>query len=112
MTRSSQVYAAAGWQSNSLNTGFKSLTSAHKKIRLKYISFFLAGICNDTEVSESSNDNTDNVDDDDVSNTTTVKPNVHCRTPGELVPNTENCRKYYKCSNGEPSLQSCPGIET
>ena len=34
---------------------------------------------------------------------------VTCKTPGELVPNIENCRKYYKCSNGEPSLQSCPG---
>ena len=70
----------------------------------------LAGVCDNTEVSESGDDNTDNSD-DDVSNTTTttVKPNVHCRTPGELVPNTENCRKYYKCSNGEPSLQSCPG---
>jgi len=34
---------------------------------------------------------------------------VQCNSPGELVPNRENCRKYFKCSNGEPSLQSCPG---
>ena len=34
---------------------------------------------------------------------------VTCKTPGELVPNIENCRKYFKCSNGDPSLQSCPG---
>jgi len=40
-----------------------------------------------------------------------VKENlaVKCNSPGELVPNRENCRKYFKCSNGEPSLQSCPG---
>jgi len=34
---------------------------------------------------------------------------VKCNSPGELVPNRENCRKYYKCSNGEPSIQDCPG---
>jgi len=34
---------------------------------------------------------------------------VRCNSPGELIPNRENCRKYFKCSNGEPSLQSCPG---
>ena len=34
---------------------------------------------------------------------------VKCNSPGELIPNRENCRKYFKCSNGEPSLQSCPG---
>ena len=34
---------------------------------------------------------------------------MKCNSPGELVPNRENCRKYFKCSNGEPSLQSCPG---
>jgi len=34
---------------------------------------------------------------------------VKCNSPGELIPNRENCRKYYKCSNGDPSLQSCPG---
>jgi len=38
-----------------------------------------------------------------------IPDNVKCRTPGELVPNFQNCRKYYKCSNGEPSHQSCPG---
>ena len=26
----------------------------------------------------------------------------------ELYANPRNCRKYYKCQNGEPSLQSCP----
>lgn len=34
---------------------------------------------------------------------------VKCNSPGELLPNRENCRKYFKCSNWEPSLQSCPG---
>jgi len=43
--------------------------------------------------------------------TTLVKESscVKCNSPGELIPNRENCRKYYKCSNGDPSLQSCPG---
>jgi len=34
---------------------------------------------------------------------------VRCSHDGELLPNSENCRKYFKCSNGAPSLQSCPG---
>merc|ERR1712106_526158 len=34
---------------------------------------------------------------------------VSCDYDGELLPNSENCRKYYKCSNGAPSDQSCPG---
>ena len=32
-------------------------------------------------------------------------------TPGasnELYRHPRNCRKYYKCQNGQPSLQSCP----
>lgn len=39
----------------------------------------------------------------------TVLGKPKCNTPGELHPNTENCRKYYKCSNGEPTNQDCPG---
>jgi len=34
---------------------------------------------------------------------------VKCNHDGELLPNSGNCRKYFKCSNGAPSLQSCPG---
>lgn len=32
-----------------------------------------------------------------------------CNQDGELLPNLENCRKYYKCAQGLPSSQSCPG---
>jgi len=34
---------------------------------------------------------------------------VRCSHDGELLPNTADCRKYFKCSNGAPSVQSCPG---
>lgn len=34
---------------------------------------------------------------------------VECNSDGELLPNPENCRKYFKCAQGEPSDQSCPG---
>ena len=36
-----------------------------------------------------------------------LKPIV-CRENNELHPNPQNCRKYFKCENGLPSLQSCP----
>ena len=32
-----------------------------------------------------------------------------CSHDGELLPDETNCRKYFKCSNGKPSTQSCPG---
>ena len=32
-----------------------------------------------------------------------------CDSDGELLPNPEDCRKYYKCAQGKPSDQSCPG---
>merc|ERR1719500_1532944 len=32
-----------------------------------------------------------------------------CNYDGELLPNTEDCRKYFKCANGAPSKQVCPG---
>ena len=31
-----------------------------------------------------------------------------CRENNELHANPLNCRKYFKCENGLPSLQSCP----
>ena len=34
---------------------------------------------------------------------------MHCDHDGELLADPENCRKYFKCSNGAPSPQSCPG---
>lgn len=42
-----------------------------------------------------------------------VKPKsklIKCHTgaSNELYANPQNCRKYYKCSAGKPSLQSCP----
>ena len=36
-----------------------------------------------------------------------LKPIV-CDHDNELHANPQNCRKYFKCSNGLPSLQSCP----
>jgi len=33
----------------------------------------------------------------------------NCNHDGELLENTDNCRKYYKCAQGLPSPQSCPG---
>ena len=44
---------------------------------------------------------------------TTKKPKskpIKCHTgaSNELYANPRNCRKYYKCQNGSPSLQSCP----
>jgi len=32
-----------------------------------------------------------------------------CNFDGELLPNTEDCRKYFKCANGAASKQVCPG---
>merc|ERR1719222_729113 len=32
-----------------------------------------------------------------------------CERDGDLLPNPENCRKYFKCAQGSPSDQSCPG---
>jgi len=32
-----------------------------------------------------------------------------CNYDGELLPNNEDCRKYFKCANGAPSKQVCPG---
>ena len=32
-----------------------------------------------------------------------------CSHDGELLPDDTNCRKYFKCSNGKPATQSCPG---
>jgi len=32
-----------------------------------------------------------------------------CNHDGELIPNSEDCRKYFKCAQGAPSVQSCPG---
>ena len=34
---------------------------------------------------------------------------MSCDYDGELLPNTEDCRKYFKCANGAPSKQVCPG---
>ena len=34
---------------------------------------------------------------------------LDCGHDGELLPDVTNCRKYFKCSNGRPSTQSCPG---
>ena len=36
-----------------------------------------------------------------------LKPIV-CRENNELHANPQSCRKYFKCENGLPSLQSCP----
>ena len=36
-----------------------------------------------------------------------LKPIV-CDHDNELHANPQSCRKYFKCSNGLPSLQSCP----
>ena len=36
-----------------------------------------------------------------------MKPIV-CRENNELHANPQSCRKYFKCENGLPSLQSCP----
>lgn len=38
-----------------------------------------------------------------------IKGKPQCNSDGELLPNPENCRKYYKCAQGNPSDQSCPG---
>ena len=38
---------------------------------------------------------------------TKLKPIV-CRENNELHANPQSCRKYFKCENGLPSLQSCP----
>ena len=45
--------------------------------------------------------------------TTTQKPRkrlepIVCRENNELHANPQSCRKYFKCENGLPSLQSCP----
>jgi len=32
-----------------------------------------------------------------------------CNYDGELLPNNEDCRRYFKCANGKPSKQVCPG---
>ena len=34
---------------------------------------------------------------------------LRCSHDGELLPDDTNCRKYFKCSNGSPATQSCPG---
>ena len=44
---------------------------------------------------------------------TTKKPKkvlepIVCRENNELHANPQSCRKYFKCENGLPSLQSCP----
>ena len=36
-----------------------------------------------------------------------LKP-IECRANNELHANPQSCRKYFKCDNGLPSLQSCP----
>lgn len=43
----------------------------------------------------------------------TIKPKkklkpIVCRENNELHANPQSCRKYFKCENGLPSLQSCP----
>jgi len=32
-----------------------------------------------------------------------------CNENGELLPDPTNCRKYFKCAQGQPSAQNCPG---
>jgi len=34
---------------------------------------------------------------------------LKCEHDGQLLPNSRDCHKYYKCSQGKPSDQSCPG---
>ena len=34
---------------------------------------------------------------------------LSCSHDGELLADETNCRKYFKCSNGRPATQSCPG---